>query len=344
MAYSEEFMHLPFGDARLYTLTGYGITARISDFGGVIRDLLVPAADGRMVNVALGYGDPMAYYNPDPLTVPPHFGALIGRVGNRIRGGEFPLDGRMVKVFANERGNSLHGGQGFHNKIWDVVHFEDTELHLQLVSPDGDAGYPGNLTVDAIYRLTADQALELVMTAVTDAPTVVNLTNHNYFNLAGEDTGSLEDQTLRIYGSSCQEVGGDLIPTGRWKDVTGTPLDFRQGQNFKDAFAAWPCGFDDNYRLDLPQDGIVRTAAEAYSRKTGIRLAVEGISNCVQLYTSGGLDDTIPGTGGRTYPKFSGFCLEMQACIDSPNHPEYPSIRLAPGETYRQVIRYRFSH
>ena len=343
MPVSEIFMQVPEGEARLYTLTGFGITAKISDFGGVIRELLVPAKDGTLVNVAMGYADPMDYYNPDPMVVPPHFGALIGRVGNRIGKARFTLDGREVKVFANERGNSLHGGQGFHNRIWDVVSYGDTELHLRLVSPDGDAGYPGNLTVDAIYRLTADQALEMEMSAVTDAPTVVNLTNHNYFNLAGEADGSLLDQSLRIYGSKCQEVASDLIPTGKWLDVAGTPMDFRKGQTFKEAFARHPQGFDDNYLLDLPSDGIVRTAAEAYSAKTGIRLAVEGIAPCVQLYTSGGLDGTITGTGGKPYPQFSGFCLEMQACIDAPNHPEYPSIRLAPGETYRQVIRYRFS-
>ena len=344
MADSEFFMQVPEGEARLYTLTGYGMIARISDFGGVIRDLLVPAKDGRMVNVAMGYADPMAYFNPDPMVVPPHFGALIGRVGNRIGKAKFMLDGREVRVFANERGNSLHGGMGFHNHIWDVVSFEDTELHLRLVSPDGDAGYPGELTVDAIYRLAADHALEMVITATADAPTVVNITNHNYFNLAGEDSGSLLDQSLRIYGSQCQEVGADLIPSGKWRDVEGTPLDFRNGQSFADAFARQPQGFDDNYRLDHPSDGIVRTAAEAYSSQTGIRLEVQGISSCVQLYTSGGLDGSITGTGGKPYPQFSGFCLEMQAAIDSPNHPEYPSIRLAPGETYRQVIRYRFSH
>ena len=343
MTYSEVFMRLPEGEARLYTLTGFGMTAKISDFGGVIRELLVPAKDGSLVNVAMGYANPMDYYNSDPMVVPPHFGALIGRVGNRIGKAKFMLDGREVHVFANERGNSLHGGQGFHNRIWDVVSFEDTELHLRLISPDGDAGYPGELTVDAIYRLTADHALEMVMTATTDAPTVVNLTNHNYFNLAGEDAGSLLDQSLRIYGSHSQEVDADLIPTGKWLEVTGTPLDFRQGQNFREAFAAHPQGFDDNYLLDLPSDGIVRTAAEAYSSKTGIRLEVQGISSCVQLYTSGGLDGSIIGTGGKAYPQFSGFCLEMQAAIDAPNHPEFPSIRLAPGETYRQVIRYRFS-
>lgn len=336
-------MTSPAGEAYLYTLSGYGIVARISDFGGVIRELLVPAADGKMVNVALGYADPAEYYNRDPRGSFPHFGALIGRVGNRIGKARFTLDGREVNVFANERGNSLHGGLGYHNRIWDVVSASDTELHLRLISPDGDAGYPGTLTVDAVYRITADRALEMEMTAVTDAPTVVNLTNHNYFNLAGEETCSIDDQTLRIFGSHCQEVDADLIPTGKWLEVTGTPLDFRQGQNFREAFAAHPQGFDDNYLLDLPSDGIVRTAAEAYSSKTGIRLEVQGISSCVQLYTSGGLDGSIIGTGGKAYPQFSGFCLEMQAAIDAPNHPEFPSIRLAPGETYRQVIRYRFS-
>lgn len=343
MVNGEFLMTSPAGDARLFTLSGYGIIARISDFGGVIRELLVPSADGRMVNVALGYADPSEYCNPDPRGSFPHFGALIGRVGNRICNARFTLDGREVKVFANERGNSLHGGLGYHNRLWDVVSASDTELHLRLISPDGDAGYPGTLTIDAIYRVTADQALEMEMTAVTDAPTVVNLTNHNYFNLAGEETCSIDDQTLRIFGSHCQEVGRDLIPTGKWLDVTGTPLDFRKGQNFREAFAAHPQGFDDNYRLDLPSDGIVRTAAEAYSSRTGIRLEVQGISSCVQLYTSGGLDGSIIGTGGKAYPQFSGFCLEMQEAIDSPNHPEFPSIRLAPGETYRQVIRYRFS-
>ena len=340
----EPFMTCPAGASRLFTLTGGdGVTAEISDFGGVIRRLLVPGADGTPVNVALGYADPAGYYNPDPMVVPPHFGALSGRVGNRIAGAKFPLDGRVVEVFANERGNSLHGGKGFHNLVWEVLDYDGNALHLRHVSPDGEAGYPGTLTVDAVYRVAADNALELVMTAVTDAPTVVSLTNHNYFNLAGEGSLSLEDQSLRIFASHRQEVGPDLIPTGKWLEVAGTDWDFRQFRSFKQAFAQHGRGFDDNYRLDHPSDGVVRTAAEAFSEKTGIRLAVEGTSLCGQLYTSGGLKGTITGTCGKKYPQYSGFCFEMQGCIDAPNHPEFPSIRLAPGETYRQVIRYRFS-
>lgn len=339
----EHFMTCPAGDARLFTLTGGdGVTAEISDFGGVIRRLLVPGADGTCVNVALGYADPAKYYNPDPKFVPPHFGALVGRVGNRIAAAKFPLDGRVVEVFANERGNSLHGGKGFSNRLWEVVDYDGCALHLRMASPDGDAGYPGNLTVDAVYRVAADNALEMVLTAVTDAPTPVNLTNHNYFNLAGEGS-SLDDQSLRIFASRRQEVGGDLLPTGKLPDVADTDWDFRSFRSFKAAIARHGGGFDDNFCLDLPLDGVVRTAAEAYSEKTGIRLAVEGNSPCVQLYTANGMNGTLAGTGGAKYRQYAGFCLEMQGFIDAPNHPEWPSILLTPGETYRQVIRFRFS-
>jgi len=335
---------LPIGKAQLYTLSGgCGPVAEISDFGGVIRRLLVPARDGKMVNVALGYQDPARYFSPDPLQGIPCFGALIGRVGNRIGKGKFTLDGREYQVFCNERGNSLHGGKGFHNRLWEVTSYDGKEFRLRIKSPDGDCGYPGNLTVDAVYRVTADNALEMEMHAVTDAPTLVNLTNHNYFNLNGEETGSLEGHSLQIFASSRQEVDSELIPTGRWLPVEGTEYDFRKGRSMTEAFKLHNGGFDDNYLLDHPLDGIVRCAAVAASRKTGIRLEVEGVSPCVQLYTAGGLNGSIIGTSGKAYPRLSAFCLEMQHPVDAPNHPEYPSIRLDPGKTYSQVIRYRFS-
>ena len=326
------------GDARLFTLSGGdGLRAEITNFGGVIRSLCVPASDGREVNVALGCADPEDYRGKSP-----YFGALVGRVGNRIGGSSFMLNGRQIRVAANEGKNSLHGGLGYSYRLWEVAGYEDSMLHLHLRSFAGDAGYPGNLDVDAVYRMTADNALEVVMTAVTDAPTAVNLTNHNYFNLAGEETGSLLDQSLRIFASRRQEVDAELIPTGKCPEVSGTPWDFRKMRSFEQAFLEKGGGFDDNYILDHPRDGVVRTAACAYSARTGIRLTVEGNAPCVQLYTGGGLSGDIRGTSGLAYPALSAFCLEMQGAVDAPNQPGMPGIFLMPGEVYRQVIRYRF--
>lgn len=335
-----EFFTLPDGrTARLFRLRSKNgeLTADISDFGGVLYALTFPGGDGIPVDVVLGYRDPHDY-----LACGTYFGALVGRVANRIAGASFTLDGLSYQLVANEKPNSLHGGIGFSHRLWEVRDYREDLLALRLFSPDGEGGYPGDLTVDAVYRVTSENALELELQATTSATTVVNLTGHAYFNLNGEGSGSIAGQVIQVNAAERQEVGADLIPTGRLLPVAETAYDLRRARRFDELLAEFPNGLDDNFRLPGP-GGVMQWMATAFSEKTGIRLDLAGTDIAVQLYTGGGLNGTDIGKNGRAYERFGGFCLEPQHLIDSPHHAAFPSIRLEPGERYCQKIEYRFS-
>ncbi len=335
-----EFFKLPDGrTARLFRLRSPNgeLTADVSDFGGVLYALTFPGRDGVPVDVVLGYRDPRDY-----LTCGTYFGALVGRVANRIAGASFTLDGVSYQVVANEKNNSLHGGVGFSHRLWEVREYCGDRLALRLFSPDGEGGYPGDLTVDAVYRATPENALELEFRATTTAATVVNLTGHAYFNLDGAGSGSIADQSIQVNAAERQEVGPDLIPTGRLLSVAGTSYDLRRVRSFRELLNMFPDGLDDNFRLP-GEGGTMQWMATAFSTKTGIRMDLAGTDISVQLYTGGGLNGTDVGKDGNVYERFGGFCLEPQHLIDSPHHAAFPSIRLEPGETYCQKIEYRFS-
>jgi len=334
---SQNFFQLKDGSfAKLYTLTGEGgMIAQISDFGGVIVSLLVPDKCGRLTDISLGFTEPEQYDGPGP-----YFGAMVGRYANRIGGSKFMFDGKEIKVAANEGENCLHGGLCYAYRLWKAEQTAANKLELTISSPDGDAGFPGRVDVKVIYEITPDNTLSIDMSAVTDAPTVVNLTNHCYFNLSGESSGPILDHDVAVYADSYQEVGAGLIPTGKLIDVAGTGFDLRNFTNFADALKKVPGGYDNSFVV--PGTGL-RAMASARSRSTGIRLDVFGTDCAVQFYSGSALGAQYPGKHGFNYPNFSGFCFETQHLVDSVNHPEWPSSRLAPGETYHQVILYKLS-
>lgn len=323
--------------AELYTLTDEsGCRAVIGDLGGVIHRLEVPDRAGRMTDVVLGFADPADYERN-----PPYFGALIGRVANRIAGAAFELDGRTHRLIANGNGNSLHGGDGFSHRRWQMVEYTGDELELALTSPDGDAGYPGEVAVSARYRLRSG-ALTLELTGRATAPTLLSMTNHAYFNLNGEADFTLDDQELRLFADCRQEVDAALLPTGTLIELAGTAYDLRKYRSFAAIFAAVGKGLDDAFVDRAHPAGVVRKIAAARSRRTGITLEVSGSAPAVQVYTANFLDCPLPGKGGRPYPRRSAFCLESQMPNGAADHPALPSIRLDPGQVYRQTIVYAF--
>jgi aldose 1-epimerase len=304
----------------------------------------VPDRDGRPANVVLGFDRLQGYLDhPDP-----YFGALIGRYGNRIAEGSFTLDGAEHRLPVNNGANSLHGGEtGFDRRLWTATPF-DSGLELRLVSPDGDQGYPGTLNVTVRYTLTVENALRIDYLATTDAPTVVNLTNHSYFNLAGEGTGDVYDHLLQLDASQFTPVDAGLIPTGEIAPVAGTPLDFREpvavGERIRAGHAQLEHagGYDHNWVLDRPAEGLTR-AARVSEPTTGRVLTVHTTEPGVQFYSGNFLDGTMRGTGGRLYRQGDGLALETQHFPDSPNQPAFPSTVLRPGETYRSTTVYEFT-
>jgi aldose 1-epimerase len=331
----------------VFTLTNArGMEARITNFGGILMSLKVPDRQGRMEDVVLGFDTPEEYRDKEH----PYFGALIGRYANRIANAQFTLNGQTYKLAANNNGNSLHGGNaGFDKKVWQASQ-KGNRLTLTLVSPDGEEGYPGALTVTAVYELTEDNELRLTLTAKTTKPTVVNLTNHTYFNLGGPSRRDILGHDLRIFASRFTPVNEKLIPTGELRSVTGTPFDFRDpiriGERIDDASdeqIRFGLGYDHNYVLDrVTKDGL-DPAAQAHDPISGRTLLVLTSQPAVQLYTGNFLDGTIKGKGGVVYGKRKAFCLETQHYPDSPNQAAFPTTVLKPGQTYRHTTVYRFS-
>ena len=328
----------------LYTLTNRnGIAARITTYGGTLVSLHTPDRHGVFADVVLGFDEPAAY-----LAEHPYFGSLIGRYANRIRGGRFTLDGVTCQLPINDGGNHLHGGpEGFHTVNWRARPFEtvgEAGITLEYFSPDGEQGYPGNLRAEVRYTLSDADELRIDYTATTDAPTIVNLTNHAYFNLDGSET--ILEHVLTLAASRYLPIDASRVPTGEARSVAGTAFDFRTptaiGARIEndDVQLRYAGGYDHNWVLDGCDDAF---AAEVYAPGSGRRMRVHTTQPGAQFYSGKLLDGTVRGKAGRAYARHAGFCLEPQHFPDSPNQPDFPSTRLAPGEQYRESTRYRFS-
>ncbi|MFC5460428.1 aldose epimerase family protein [Massilia niabensis] len=325
-----------------YTLTNAnGLVAKILDFGGIITELHAPDRDGKFADVVLGF-DTLAPYQETG----PYFGALIGRYGNRIARGRFTLDGKEFVLPANNGNNHLHGGTaGFDKVKWDAVVEGDT-LRLAYRSLDGEQGYPGNLDVVVTYTLTGDNELVVRFRAVTDKPTPVNLTQHSYFNLAGQ--GDILDHVLSIDADAFVAIDAESIPLAALSPVTGTPFDFRTprpiGERIgqPDKQLRHGLGYDHNFALNKPQGKALTRAAHVCEKVSGRVLELFTEEPGVQFYSGNFLDGSLQGKG-RNYPQRSGFCLEPQHFPDSPNRPEFPNTILRQGEVYQTESRFRFS-
>lgn len=308
-------------EVREATLTSQtGMVLRIMDWGAVVRDWRVPVG-GEMRPVVLGFDDPALYPAHSP-----HFGAIAGRVANRIAKGRFTLDGRTYTLPVNNGPNHLHGGpRGFGRRFWDIE-ADERSARLTLVSPDGDAGYPGTLRVAVTYTLTGNRA-EIAFDAETDAATPVNLVQHHYFNLMGG--GDVLDHRLMVNATATSEVDADLTPSGRLLPVAGTPFDFRDPRPFRDAGGA-PVAVDHNFALAEGRDPAAPAAVlEAPDGSLSLRLWTDQPG--IQVYNAARLALDVPGLDGRRYPAFAGVCLEDQGFPDAVNHPHFPSVILRPG-------------
>jgi len=340
---AEPFGLLPDGSPVLrYTLSGAGgLTLRVLTYGGIVQSLEVPDAAGQVANVVLGFDSLKGYL----AATDPYFGALVGRFANRLAGGRFSLDGTGYAVDVNKAGNCLHGGtSGFDKRLWHAEPLGDHELRLTLTSPAGDQGFPGRLTAEVTYAVL-ERGVRIDYRASTDAPTVINLTNHSYFNLGGEGSGSIEAHTLVVDADEYTPVNGDLIPTGEVAPVAGTPLDLRQegliGAHLRDGHPQMLAarGYDHNYVL---RGTGLRRAARLTDPATGRVLEVLTDQPGLQVYTGNFLDGSLLGPGGRTYRQGDGLALETQHFPDSPNHPGFPSTVLRPGEVFATSTVWQF--
>jgi aldose 1-epimerase len=346
------FGQLPDGRAAtLYTLTNrQGMRADITDYGAIVVRLFAPGRDGRWEDVVLGFNRVEDYLRSSP-----YFGAVVGRVGNRIAHGRFTLDGRTYTLATNNDPGGLpchlHGGKvGFDKVLWRAqarVEDDTAVLQLDYVSRDGEEGYPGNLAVTVHYRLLNDNSLRVEYRAVTDQPTPVNLTQHSYFNLQGEGRGDVLGHELTLHASRMTPVNAGLIPTGELAPVRGTPFDFTTPQaigsrvDADDPQIRHGGGYDHNWVLDAGRGALV-LAAEVFEPTTGRTLEVWTEEPGVQFYGGNFLDGTLVGKAGRPYVRRGGFCLETQHFPDSPNQPAFPSTILRPGDTYRTATVFKF--
>ena len=322
-----------------------GVELDIISYGGIITRLVVPDAEGKPGDIVLGLDTLQDY-----VTSNPYFGAIIGRYGNRIANGRFTLDGKTYQLATNDGANHLHGGvQGFDKKNWAMEPFvteHNAGVVMTLTSPDGDQAYPGKLEARVTYQLNNDNELDMRFSATTDKPTIVNLTQHSYFNLAG--SGDVLGHELMINADRFTPVAEGLIPTGELRPVEGTPFDFRQakpiGQDIQkdDEQLERGHGYDHNYVLKSQADDQLVLAARVTEPTTGRVLEVLTVEPGVQFYSGNFLDGTLTGKG-TTYQYRSGFCLEPQHFPDSPNQPGFPSTTLRPGQHYSSRIVYRFS-
>ncbi len=320
-----------------------GIAVDILTLGGVIQRLFAPDRDGRVADVALGFADLGPY-----VVNRPHLGALIGRCANRIAEGRIVIDDVTYLLARNSGRNTLHGGDGgFHGLLWTVEAAAPDRLHLSLESPDGDQGFPGAVRVDALYGLSAANALRLNFEATTTRPTVINLTSHAYWNLAGEGAGEALDHRLRVEADAFTPVDANLLPTGEIRPVEGGPLDFRSASRLRervidaaDPQIALVGGLDHNFVLRGSGEGLAR-AATLSEPVSGRTLEVFTTQPGLQVYTSNSLAGGAAGKSGHPYPKWGGIALETQHFPDAPHHPAFPSILLRPGEVFRSSTEFR---
>jgi len=320
-------------------------TIAITNFGGRLVSILVPDRNGKLIDVILGHDDLKGYQQKKNEN---YYGAIIGRYGNRIAKGKFTLEGKSYQLDVNNGSNTLHGGfNGFFSRVFDAKKISDQQLELSYVSKDGEGGYPGNLMVKVVYTLTEDNALKIEYTAITDKTTVVNLTNHAYFNLNGAGTKTMTDDSLRIDADNYLPVDTTLIPTGKLQPVKGTPFDFTEFKTIAadidkaDDQLKNGKGFDHNFVLN--KHDINTSIATVKSPETGIIMDVYTTEPGLQFYSGNfptGIND---GKGKAVYSHRSALCLETQHFPDSPNQPSFPSTVLKPGETYHSTTIYKFS-
>ena len=320
-----------------------GAEACVTNYGGRLVSVMVPDKNGKMTDVVLGYDNINQYVQSDG-----NYGALIGRYGNRINQAKFTLDDTEYTLPANDGNHCLHGGPlGYHTRMWDAKQLNDQSLELTYLSKDGEAGFPGNLDIKVTYTLTDDNAVDIKYEATTDKKTVVNLTNHSYFNLSGVPGSNVLDQEIMINADNFTPVDETLIPTGI-STVAETPLDLRTpvaiGKHIGEQFdqLVFGRGYDHNWVLNAKGDKNV-LAAKAYSPTSGIALEVYTNEPGIQFYTGNFMDGKDTGKHGVLYPHRGAFCLETQHYPDSPNHPDFPSVVLNPGEKYFSECIYKFT-
>ncbi len=344
----------PFGkladgrEVTLYTLRNtHGAEAKIINYGAIVVSLIVPDRQGKATDVVLGY-DSLAGYVGDRS----YLGTIVGRYGNRIAGGKFTLNGKTYQLDINDGVNHLHGGaQGFFKKLWTAKPSSGPKgpaLKLTYVSKDGEEGYPGKATITVTYTLTKDNALRIDYEGKTDKATIFNPTHHSYFNLSGDPTKTILDEVLTINADQVTEVGPGLIPTGKLVSVANTPMDFRQPTkiglriNENDSQLALGKGYDHNWVLK-DYNKRVRKACELYDSTSGIVMDVLTDQPGMQFYSGNFLDGSIVGKHGIRYQHRTALCLEAQDFPDAPNHPDFPSAVLKPGQRYKQTTIYQFS-
>ena len=325
----------------IHLINKSGASVMLTERGAGIVSIVVPDRNGVMGDVVLGYRDEESYLADGPCA-----GKIPGRFANRIDGGRFTLDGKEYQLVKNHPDYQLHGGpDGFSNRLWKASQISDTEVVLTLDSPDGDQGYPGNMHVEATYTWGEDNSLTLSIKATTDAPTILNLTNHTYWNLDGEDSGSIFNHVLRINASRWLATSEALIPTGELAPVEGTPMDFRTakpiGRDIKADFPAliYGKGYDNCWVLDGAPG--LKLAAELSSAASCRRLEIWTDQPAAQVYTGNWLDGSPVSKSGRPYRDYDGVAIECQGFPDAPNHPDFPSCVLRPGETYSRTIIFK---
>jgi len=331
----------------LYTLTNsHGVEVRTMNYGGIILSIRVPDRKGQIADVVLGH-ETLEGYIPNP----PYFGAIVGRYANRIANGTFTLDGKTHTLAKNDGPNTLHGGatRTFDKVVWDGEPLKDrTGVAFSYLSQDGEEGFPGNLKIQVTYTLTNENELVIDYEATTDKATPINVSQHSYFNLAGEGNGDILNHELLLNADRFTPVDKNLIPTGELRPVKGTPFDFttptRIGARIDDNYDQLLLGhgYDHNFVINRKGTGLV-LAARVYEPTTGRLLEVSTTQPGVQFYTGNFLDGTITGKQGHVYKRRYGFCLETQHFPDSPNHPDFPTTILKPGETFHQKTVFKFS-
>jgi aldose 1-epimerase len=335
----------------LYSLSNKkGMEVSITNFGATIVTLRVPDRDGKTADVVLGFDTLEGYESGKS-----YFGATVGRYANRIGGGTFSIDGKTYTLPKNNGNNTLHGGiVGFNKKVWkarEIASKDGASLELSYLSPDGEEGFPGNLSVKVVFTVPVDRnELKIDYAATTDKDTVLNLSNHSYFNLTGEGNGDILDHVMTLHAKQVTPVDKTLIPTGELRDVAGTPMDFNTataiGKRINDNYEqlVFGKGYDHNWVIARPGSGSGLTiAAVAYDPKSGRTLEVLTSEPGVQFYSGNFLDGSAKGKGGKAYGQRAAFCLETQHFPDSPNHPNFPSTLLKPGAAFHAETMFRFS-
>lgn len=331
----------------LYTLTNKrGCEVTVTNYGAKIVSLMVPDKSGQLTDVVLGHPSIDDYLTSQE----PYFGAVCGRVGNRIAKGQFTLEGVTYQLAVNNGPNHLHGGlKGFNALVWEVKRVSDSSIELFYLSPDGEEGYPGNLQVTIIYNLTEDNALDIIYKAETDKTTILNLTNHSYFNLSGQGDPSIGDHLLMLNAETYLPTDETAIPYGDPQSVKDTPMDFTEpfsiGERINDDFEQlhFGNGYDHTFVLEKPSPEEYAYAGICESPKTGIKMEIYTTEPGLQLYTGNWMTGNFAGKQGKHYPYRSAVCFETQHYPDSINKPDYPTTLLHPGEEFESRTTYKFT-